>query len=63
MGRKTLCIAVVHVVPVSMLIEILLGCAGCGYFAAGTWEDDPHNWDRAFNSRKPDDVIVVHSKF
>jgi len=37
--------------------------AGCGYVAAGTWEDDPDNWGRAFSSTKPPDVRVVHSKY
>jgi hypothetical protein len=44
-------------------MTILFGNAGCGYFMAGTWEDDPDNWARAFNSTKPDDVIVAHSKY
>ncbi len=35
----------------------------CGYFASGTWEDDPRNWRRAFQSTKPPDVIVLHSKY
>ena len=30
---------------------------------AGTWEDDPGNWNRAFRSTKPPDVTVVHSKY
>lgn len=44
---------------------VLLTCltAGCGYFMAGTWEDDPGNWGRAFGSTKPPDVKVVHSKY
>jgi hypothetical protein len=36
---------------------------GCGYFSAGTWEDDSDNWGRAFGSRKPDDVRVIHSLY
>lgn len=45
-----------------------LGClvvfaAGCGYLKSGTWEDDPANWKRAFRSVKPDDVVVVHSRY
>jgi hypothetical protein len=35
--------------------------AGCGYFYAGTWEDDPDNWERAYGYDKPDDINVVHS--
>ena len=30
---------------------------------AGTWEDDPKNWNRAFHSTKPSDVTVVHSQY
>jgi hypothetical protein len=37
--------------------------AGCGYFMAGTWDDDPGNWSRAFQSTKPPDVTVVHSRY
>ena len=37
--------------------------AGCGYFASGTWSDDPKNWSRAFDTVKPPDVVVVHSLY
>jgi len=37
--------------------------SGCGYLKSGTWEDDPANWNKAFRSTKPDDVIVVHSRY
>jgi hypothetical protein len=37
--------------------------AGCGYVKAGTWKDDPRNWNRAFESTKPSDVTVVHSEY
>jgi hypothetical protein len=30
---------------------------------AGTWEDDPKNWYRAFNEEQPAEVKVVHSKY
>jgi hypothetical protein len=36
---------------------------GCGFIMAGTWEDDPKNWERAFHSTKPEEVVVVHSKY
>jgi len=35
----------------------------CGYIMAGTWEDDPKNWERAFGSTKPEEIVVVHSKY
>jgi hypothetical protein len=44
-------------------IGLLLCLNGCGYFSSGTWEDDPNNWSRAFKSTKPDDVLVLHSKY
>lgn len=37
--------------------------AACGYVSSGTWDDDPGNWSRAFNSAKPDDVVVLHSRY
>jgi hypothetical protein len=30
---------------------------------AGTWEDDPKNWFRAFNEEQPPVVKVIHSKY
>jgi hypothetical protein len=30
---------------------------------AGTWEDDPQNWHRAFNEQQPAQVKVIHSKY
>jgi hypothetical protein len=30
---------------------------------AGTWEDDPQNWFRAFREQQPADVKVIHSKY
>jgi hypothetical protein len=41
----------------------LILAAGCGYFQSGTWEDDPANWQKAFRTAKPDDVVVVHSRY
>jgi hypothetical protein len=43
------------------LVSVL--AAGCGYIKAGTWEDDPKNWKRAFDQTKPEGVVVVHSKY
>ena len=37
--------------------------AGCGYVRSGTWDDVPENWHRAFQSTKPADVVVVHSRY
>lgn len=42
----------------------LILAAGCGYLKSGTWEDDPEaNWKRVFGYAKPDDVVVVHSRY
>ena len=30
---------------------------------AGTWEDDPKNWYRAFKEEQPTQVKVIHSKY
>jgi hypothetical protein len=49
--------------PRTFLVLILALAAGCGYFMAGTWEDDPGNWKRAFHSTKPGEVVVIHSKY
>ena len=34
-----------------------------GILHAGTWEDDPRNWYRAFREQQPAGVKVVHSKY
>lgn len=41
----------------------LVLAAACGYLKSGNWEDDPANWQKAFRSAKPDDVVVVHSRY
>ena len=48
---------------IHLLVVVVVLLAGCGYFKAGTWEDDPKNWERAFNSSRPHGVAVVHSKY
>jgi len=54
----------VHAFSGTAIYLVLLLClSGCGYFSSGTWENDPDNWERAFQSRKPDDVVVLHSKY
>ena len=42
---------------------LILLATGCGYVMSGTWDDDPKNWGRAFQSTKPPEVLVVHSKY
>lgn len=42
----------------SLAAILLLGC----HPSAGTWSDDPKNWDRAFKqSRPPEGITVVRS--
>ena len=57
MNKKNICIRIITIIILCIFIQ------GCGYFMSGTWEDDPENWGRAFNSTKPDDVVVVHSVY
>jgi len=40
-----------------------LGIIARGNPNAGTWEDDPQNWNRAFGQDPPDDVSVVRSYY
>ena len=47
----------------SALVATAVVVAGCGYLSSGSWDDDPENWNRAFRSRRPDDVVVVHSRY
>ena len=47
----------------SVLASCLLALSGCGYLVGGTWEDDPGNWRRAFESEKAAPVVVVHSRY
>src|SRR5213592_420869 len=46
---------------ISIGFLVFLLPAGCGYFSSGKWEDDPHNWKRAWGYSKPDDVVMPHS--
>jgi hypothetical protein len=46
-----------------VLLVAMLVAAGCGYVRSGTWDDVPENWGRAFESTKPDAVVVVHSRY
>jgi len=46
-----------------VLIIAAVVIAGCGYVRSGTWDDVPENWHRAFQSARPDDVVVVHSRY
>ena len=46
-----------------VVTAVSLLSASCGYLRSGEWDDDPRNWGRAFNSTKPEHVIVVHSRY
>jgi hypothetical protein len=45
-----------------LVVLLAVPLFGCGYFRSGVWENDAKNWQRAFHTKKPDDVVVVHSK-
>jgi hypothetical protein len=48
----------------SALVLILAAIlTACGYLQSGRWEDDERNWERAFRTSKPEDVVVVHSQY
>ena len=49
----------------AIVFALLLACpcCMCGYVSSGTWEDDPDNWARAFQSSKPNDAKVLHSYY
>ena len=42
---------------------MIMLAAGCGYVRSGEWENDAGNWNRAFRSTKPEDVVVLHSLY
>ncbi|MDH5507511.1 MAG: hypothetical protein OEZ02_09850 [Anaerolineae bacterium] len=45
-----------------LILCVLCRICSCGWVGqAGTWEDSPRNWRRAFYTAKPKDVVVVHS--
>ena len=54
-----------------LVVFLLLHSGTFAFFAAqadgirnaGTWEDDPQNWYRAFKTNQPVEVKVVHSKY
>jgi hypothetical protein len=48
---------------IGLALLIVASISGCGYAMAGTWEDDPGNWSRAFESTKPPEVSVIRSKY
>lgn len=54
---------IMAVVGLFLILAAALTLSGCGYFMAGTWEDDPGNWKRAFQSTQPLGVNVTHSKY
>jgi hypothetical protein len=49
--------------PLAAGIALALALGACGYVKSGAWDDDPNNWERAFETTKPPDVVVVHSHY
>lgn len=49
---------------IAIILFVLVICSCCnGLFSSGTWEDDPRNWDRAFHTSQPEDVVIIHSYY
>ena len=46
-----------------VLLVAALVSASCGYARSGRWDDQPENWYRAFQTTKPADVVIVHSRY
>ena len=46
-----------------VLLVAALVAASCGYARSGRWDDQPENWYRAFQTTKPADVVIVHSRY
>jgi hypothetical protein len=70
---KLILIIGIIAIPLVLLfvVTVLLRSGIFAFFAmqadsvqhAGTWEDDPQNWYRAFGEQKPPQVQVIHSKY
>jgi len=72
MNRRIKQVLLTGLCLVSLLVAVALLLPGtCAFLAmqaegireAGTWEDDPQNWRRAFNEEQPAQVKVIHSKY
>src|SRR4026208_128179 len=72
MSKRIKKLLVVGILFVALLFAMVaLRPSILGFFAmqadsilhAGTWEDDPQNWYRAFKEQQPAEVKVVHSKY
>lgn len=57
----TLCL--VGVTFCSLVTDPFLGMVALGAMNAGTWEDDPENWKRAFGVEQPPDLRILHSRY
>jgi hypothetical protein len=40
----------------------MVASVGCGYVSAGQWDNDPHNWERAFHQPVPPGWQIVQSR-
>ncbi len=59
----SLVILLVAIVALSPDTRAFFAMQADGIRNAGTWEDDPRNWFRAFGEEQPTQVKVVHSKY
>jgi hypothetical protein len=50
-------------IPRLRLLVLFFALQSTNIQNAGTWEDDPQNWNRAFHQPQPTHVQVVHSKY
>ena len=46
-----------------LVVFVVVNLIGCGYFNAGTWQDDPKNWERAFHQKTPQGIEIMHSYY
>jgi hypothetical protein len=72
MSKRTKQVLLVGLCSVALLVVVvLLRSDTRAFFAmqgdavqhAGTWEDDPQNWFRAFREQPPEQVKVIRSKY
>ena len=52
-----------RVVPIAVPLLVAATLAACGYFAGGTWEDDPENFQRMLGTGPAEGVEVGRSLY
>jgi len=46
-----------------LMISVIAAVLTSACHRSGTWNDDPKNWQRAFDERTPTNITVVHSRY